>query len=100
MEKQLELNDHKGGWEGEDADFFISEIRNQASGLIRILKDPTTVMPKYKPEDTEDRRRVVLKAVADQCADIANFAMMVFDNMKNDCLYQDGKNVNGRDMPK
>ena len=61
MEKVLRKNDDKGGWEQEDPDYFIDQMKDNLSQLERL---PTNRIIKC-------------------CIGIANYAMMIADNEKN-----------------
>lgn len=63
MEKKLQENDHKGGWETMETDWLIGRIDEELCELRRKVK-----------EEAPNRH------IARECADIANFAMMIADN--------------------
>ena len=64
MELKLRENDHKGGWEGCDLAYFLLQITVETDELRKSLQD------KLLPE-------AIL-----ECADIANYAMMLASNCK------------------
>lgn len=63
MERKLKLNDHKGGWEGCSNSSLLSRIGEEHLELIDAI-------------DNKRSRRVVIN----ECADVANFAMMISEN--------------------
>jgi len=64
MERELQANEHKGGWQGCDKDYLIMRLREETRELIVVLRDP---------EGTLD-------TITAEAADVANFAMMIADN--------------------
>ena len=74
MAKKLNLNQHKGGWTGETNAFLLSELDNHLAQLKRLLR-------KRRPNTSAgwDNR---LKEIADEAADVANFAMMLWDKYR------------------
>jgi hypothetical protein len=64
MEKQLEVNDHKGGWSREHYEFLTKEIYKNLSKLQVVLS-----------KEDKDKWEITIR-----CANIANFAMMISDN--------------------
>ena len=64
MEKQLGANEHKGGWQDCDSSFLLEELHKNYDELFWLtLDDP-------------------LEDICRRAANIANFAMMVADNVK------------------
>jgi len=61
MEKKLRMNDYKGGWQNED----IISLEARIGDEFNELKEAKT---------TGDK-----KLIQDECCDIANFCMMIFD---------------------
>jgi hypothetical protein len=64
MEKQLEANDHKGGWNREHHQFLQKELRRNLQELSEELE--------MENKDKHD--------ITTLCANIANYAMMIADN--------------------
>lgn len=62
MEKQLQANEHKGGWKNCDVDFLWDELSKNHSVLDYALAHNNT------------------STVLRRCANIANFVMMIADN--------------------
>ena len=61
MEKVLRKNDAKEGWEQEDTEYLIDQMKDNLSQLERLHTNR------------------IIKC----CVDIANYAMMIADNEKN-----------------
>ncbi len=68
MEKKLKENDHKGGWDDCSIDFLTYRLRQEQAELFEAL----TLFYKFPNEQTK-------KLVEDECADVANFSMMIHD---------------------
>jgi len=68
MEKKLRENDHKGGWNSCDVDWLVSRMTEE-------LQELDDVVQQYRQgfASREEVRR--------ECADVANFAMMIADNI-------------------
>lgn len=64
MEKQLEANDHKGGWGREHHQFLLQRI---GYNLKKLSEE-------FAKED-RDKHEITIR-----CANIANYAMMIADN--------------------
>lgn len=73
MELRLRANDHKGGWKNCRVFLLLNRLFDEA----RELYDAVC----YAQSDT--------KNIIQECADIANFAMMIADNIKE--AKDDGK---------
>ena len=63
MENKLIANDHKGGWQGEPNYYFTTCIKDELDELQSAL---------MSGNETE---------AINECVDIANFAMMLADNL-------------------
>lgn len=72
MEAKLADNDHKGGWLNEYVEFFLTRMDEEYQELLNVLING----------DAES-------AIA-ECADIANFAMMLADNLHRYGIISDG----------
>jgi NTP pyrophosphatase (non-canonical NTP hydrolase) len=68
MEEKLKANDHKGGWDNESIDFLTIRLREETVELFDALR-----IFHSNPHEHS------LKLVEDECADIANFALMISD---------------------
>lgn len=64
MESQLKANDHKSGWIGCSFTFLEDELNRNNRELRSAL---------FSMEDT--------KEIIKRCANVANFAMMIADNL-------------------
>jgi len=63
MENKLAANDHKGGWQGEPVYYFLERIDQELNELQDALM-------------SGDKTEAI-----NECVDIANFAMMLADNL-------------------
>jgi len=70
MEVKLEENDHKGGWDDMGFPELIERMKDEIQELESVIDKNI--------DDPVIRARAVLR----ECADIANFAMMIADNVK------------------
>ncbi len=75
MEKKLRENDHKGGWDNSLSSWLldrleeeINELKTARTAYINAI-DPLT--------STHEQLEPYRKAILDECADVANFAMMI-----------------------
>jgi len=75
MESKLKENDHKGGWE------YISTRRLLSLALDEVGELTGEILRGYKKEISPER--VIL-----ECADVANYMMMIADNVRGE---RDGK---------
>lgn len=67
MEAKLRENDHKGGWDKIDNGELFCALRIETSSLYSEIQAIPLDEDKIKKE----------------CADVANYAMMIFDNCEN-----------------
>jgi hypothetical protein len=65
MEKQLKVNDHKGGWKKELVFHLRKNLNRNFEELQTELKKPS-----------RDKHEITIR-----CANIANYAMMIADNI-------------------
>ena len=66
MERTLQKNDHKGGWETCTQGYLRRRMKDEVRELDRA----------FKKKD--------VGSVKQECTDIANFAMMIFDTICKD----------------
>ena len=66
MERKLRKNDHKRHWSKCDEEYLLRSLRNEMEELFDAC------------EGGESDR-----AVESECADVANFAMMIADNRRS-----------------
>ena len=62
MERKLQRNDHKSGWRGEALQYLSMRLTQERKEFADALA-------------SKDKERII-----SECADIANFAMMIADN--------------------
>ena len=80
MERKLRENDHKGGWD----DMPSRWLRGRLAGEVRELE--AAIAAYIDKIDICNREQDLSKsrqAILSECADIANFAMMIADNCKS-----------------
>jgi len=66
METELIENDHKTGWNQLSPQWIINRIRQETQELETAIKND-------KP----------IREIQSECADIANFAFMLWDNLED-----------------
>lgn len=66
MEEKLRQNDYKGGWDKCSMQYLTMRLTQERKELNKLLKK--------KNKSSED--------ITKECVDIANFAMMIADNLK------------------
>ena len=67
MEHKLALNTHKGGWDGLTFQYLMYRLEKEVRELWKVYDDPEEWIG-------GDPRHIT-----EECADIANFAMMIAD---------------------
>jgi hypothetical protein len=75
MESKLRENDHKGGWEHCDLDWLLKRLKEEAeeiAGPLPLVHD----LSRSRVE-----RKELARAIGREAADVANFAMMIADNV-------------------
>ena len=76
MQRKMQLNSHKNGWKHLSNKHLLKRLRQEVIELEKILESKDSVAP---------------QDIAYECADIANFAMMIFDNnceSLNEAMYK------------
>ena len=76
MEAKLRENDHKDGWQGCRFSELFPRIQHERDELLLVAHplNLDTMAEKLTAEDACELIR--------ECADIANFAMMIADNIR------------------
>jgi hypothetical protein len=67
MERKLRENDYKGGWTNESNNYLLVSLENEVEEL-RGEMERYSYFPQIKP------------FIQNEAVDIANFAMMIFNN--------------------
>jgi NTP pyrophosphatase (non-canonical NTP hydrolase) len=82
METELRDNDHKGGWSGESTKELLARLHEETHEVWHA----TT----YGASE---------EIVLSECADVANFAMMIADNWATYCFVrqQEGESMRGKE---
>ena len=68
MKMKLMNNLHKAHWSEADDEYLLSRLKGESVELHEELFAKSTCCP---------------EAIIDECADVANFAMMIADNLRN-----------------
>ena len=77
MERELQENDDKGGWETCPDDYLVRRIDDERAELARLLRKL-----QRKIDRDVDLTPAEVEQVLSEAADVANFAMMIADNWK------------------
>lgn len=72
MEKKLKENDYKGGWKKCHIWWLVNKLKDE----VKELEDTIEKAFEEKDELTE-----ISEDVISECADIANYSMMIADNI-------------------
>ncbi len=80
MKYKLRLNNHKGHWKEYDESFLLRRMNDEFKELQEACK--------FLGADPASRNYL---SVIHECADVANFAMMIADNAKRLMRLIDGK---------
>jgi hypothetical protein len=76
MEAKLKENDHKGGWYGCRFRALFPRLREETDELL-LAAHPLNLDTMAEKLTEEDACNLIR-----ECADIANFAMMIADNVR------------------
>lgn len=79
MEAKLAVNDHKPNWNTQTMEYLHERLGQEADELYNAFRYYNSLPPDV-PNDKAREKAI------DECADVANFAMMIADN-----LLEDGK---------
>jgi len=74
MEQKLKENDHKSHWGNLENSWLIGRLKDE-------LKELENAIYKAPSQDAEWQEKLDIE-LQRECADIANFAMMIADNVK------------------
>lgn len=81
MKYKLRLNNHKGHWQGYDGPTLFDRINDE----VKELEGALAAIIKTGPSQRK------LLDIVHECADIANFAMMLADNAKREMRKNSGQ---------
>ena len=82
MERKLKENEHKEYWSKSNYAYLIRRLRQEVDELEEELS--SFVIGQAMPTDLSGSCSIEKYGeVVDECADVANFAMMIADNLKN-----------------
>lgn len=79
MEAKLVLNDHKGGWKDCEIDWLIKRLQQETNELIERWNARQSSMQGRSAGENVPLIDVDNEAIINECADVANFAMMIAD---------------------
>lgn len=77
MEEKLRRNDSKGGWKNTPYHWLLGRVREEINELEAAMQNLVAANDMGTCEDIRDCRA----KAAREAADIANFAMMIADNL-------------------
>ncbi|MNU34876.1 hypothetical protein D3C71_234620 [compost metagenome] len=80
MELMLQANEHKGGWSSESSEFLLMECERNFDMLDVAVSNHT----RASHTDSKELRKEWMAAIMRRSANVANFAMMVADNVRNE----------------
>ena len=91
METVLAANDHKDGWEDMDLFELLICLREETRELrLNLTKFDKAYMKCFitpypqQPKDYDQKVIPLAKAVQKEAIDVANFAMMIWDNLRRE----------------
>lgn len=73
MKYKLRMNNHKGHWR----EYSLAYLLQRLDGEIGELKEASKL---WSSSSSVDQRQLL--AIVHECADVANFALMIADNAK------------------
>jgi hypothetical protein len=83
MERELRANDHKGGWRACAREWLAKRARQETKELKRAVREAVVIEDATR--GLSDGPMIAARnRIAEEAADVANFAMMVAD--KFGCL--------------
>ncbi len=77
MEKTLQRNDHKGGWQNESLEWLMIKLMEEVGELAVLIHSSSIHLSD--------------KAVTGEATDVANLAMMISDRAQNILADEDNK---------
>lgn len=80
MWEKLHANQHKGGWQEDLPARLLERLRGELKELETALIEYCVLDLTLKDEKSEELRRAA-EHVTKEAADVANFAMMIADNV-------------------
>jgi hypothetical protein len=78
MEEQLLKNNYKPGWQACDVNWLLEKLHSKVNGINNAAIHYSYI--NRTPENDRLTKEEMLKL----CADLANYAMMLHDNVSND----------------
>ena len=82
MEEKLQKNDHKEHWSKSNYAYLIQRLHQEVEELDEALQG--FIIGQTMPRDLSGSNSIKQYGeVVDECIDVANFAMMISDNLHN-----------------
>jgi NTP pyrophosphatase (non-canonical NTP hydrolase) len=78
MQRQIEANSYKGGWKKEPIGWLFDRLRQESDELLIEIR-------KFEDSWMERDKKILIqlrKSIITEAADVANFAMMIADNLR------------------
>ncbi len=83
MEQKLKDNDYKGGWASCESSELLRMLKEEVYELEEILNKKEWSRHGRSAGENVSLTDVSGEAIAKECADVANFAMMIADSFTN-----------------
>lgn len=81
MEHVLQQNDHKTGWEDLPVEYLADKLTEEQEELMQLLNFKLAILKlAYADRTTLVREEALTARIKEECADVANIAMMISDN--------------------
>ena len=84
MEEKLQENEHKGGWDNCDNDFLFNRLLQEMTELHESLAELKI---------TKGNGKGIARETMRECADVADFSMMISSNLKRKYFEEKSDNV-------
>ena len=83
MEKQLKKNDHKTGWKRCKFTYLLERLEEEYKELDDCFWMPDSRSDMmWLGDDVDLKGRFIKEDAIKECADVANFAMMIADKLR------------------
>ena len=90
MEEKLKENEHKGGWDNCDNTFLFNRLLQEVTELHESLND---LKMSVEDDSSDDTQKVIARETMRECADVADFSMMISSNLKRKYFEEKSDNV-------
>lgn len=83
MELKLRQNDKKGGWDRCSYRYLLCRLKEEVQELDQCFSKPDSRSDSIGMDfGTQPIGRIPIEEIIGECADVANFAMMIADNLQ------------------